>query len=91
MNLSDFPNNANICGFSIVENRFLTVPGDPIEVSRTLQERWFSWPWKPFKKTRMMATQKPSPEIIMMGNCLTMHPETRRQLMAMFDKKGYKR
>lgn len=61
-------------GFKVVENQSFTEAGEPYKVIRTFKERWFTMPWHPFKKTRMVTPQVPSKQIIKHGNTLFMHP-----------------
>lgn len=46
-------------GVRIIESRFLTEPGAPIEVRRPWQERLFMRPWHPWQQTRTIIPQVP--------------------------------
>ena len=63
-----------IHGYRVVYSPFLTVSGEPYEVKRTFKERWFSLPWKPFKKVKLITTQVPSREVIRNNGVLYAHP-----------------
>jgi len=68
----EFPYNFN--GYRVIEERRLTE-----EVTQTWKERLFSWPWRPFKKTRTV----PSATAVMWGNTLILHPVMANKLVAM--------
>lgn len=62
-------------------NKNLTVEGKATEVSRTFHDRWFTWPWRPWVKTRRYTPRLPDPGMYKMedlfnGQVLVMHPDT---------------
>ena len=62
-------------------SEILTIPGEPTEVERSFYDRWFSWPWCPWKKTRTYTPRLPDPRLYKMsdtldGECIAGHPET---------------
>lgn len=61
-------------GFEVITDIKLTIAGDSYEKKRSLKERFFSRPWRPFKLTYTIVPQVPSREIIRAGNMLIMHP-----------------
>ena len=67
-------------GLEVVINPDLLVDG-PTEVktqSRSWSERLFTFPWKPFERTKQVevATRIPSPTIHRFHDTLWMHPDT---------------
>lgn len=75
-----------INGMRVLTNKNLTVAGTPVEVEMTRRDRWFSWPWRPWVKTRMYTPREPDPHAYKMsdmrdGLLLVMHPETLKQVM----------
>lgn len=68
-------------GFVFIENKLMTVPGEPYELVRTWKERLLSLPWRPLKKTKTVVPQVPSKEVIRAGNKLYAHPELIREMM----------
>lgn len=64
-------------GYKIILNRQLSTP-IPEEINRTWKERLFSWPWRPFKKTKIIIRYEPIKTIYSDGNKLIMHPEVFR-------------
>lgn len=68
-------------GIRIIESAYLTEPGEPYEVRRTLRERLFSRPWHPFQRTRMVTPQVPMKGGYQLADgTLIMHPETLQRL-----------
>lgn len=71
-------------------NDHLTIPGKATEVGRTFHDRWFTWPWRPWVKTRMYAPQIPDPRIYKMSDMLdgqvwVMHSETLKDLVTIME------
>lgn len=70
----------------------LTVPGEPVEVKRSFTDRWFSWPWCPWKKTRSYIPRWPDRGLYMTQDpisgeqMLSMHPTTLEILIAAIEK-----
>lgn len=68
---------ANLQGFRVIEDPNMT---NAKEVEKTLIERFFYFPWKPWRKTKII--QSPQETIFSMnnpylgGNVLIMHPVT---------------
>lgn len=52
----------------------MVVDGEPYEVERTFKERWFSFPWRPFRKTKIVTPKVPDDRVVQMGDTLMMHP-----------------
>lgn len=73
----------NYCGLKILENPILTVPGQSEQVKRTLKERLFSRPWRPFKKYIKVTPMIPDPNYYLdkINNTIIAHPDTARKLM----------
>jgi hypothetical protein len=60
---------------------YLTEPGPPVEVARDWRERWWSWPWQPWRRTRTVVSQVPLRGALQQADgSFLMHPETWRQL-----------
>ncbi len=52
-------------------------------VARTWRERLFSWPWKPFRPTKIVTHYEPDPNLFMIGpNRYVGHPATIARLQA---------
>lgn len=70
----------------IIENLQMVKDGDPVEVKRTVKERLFTRPWRPFKRTRTVVPKVPRDDAIKLPNgTLVMHPETARKLRKMME------
>ena len=78
MNLSDINTNSFISlisGYQMIESIYLTKPK---KVERLWKERIFSWPWKPWRSTKII--QVPSEKILIMEKtefsprCIVAHP-----------------
>lgn len=67
--------------FPIIEDSTLV---DRIEhvIALTWSQRLFSWPWRPWVKTRSWFTTVPSRQMLRIGNVVHMHPEAARALRA---------
>ena len=67
--------------FPIIEDSTLV---DRIEhvIALTWTQRLFSWPWRPWVKTRSWFTTVPSRQMLRIGNVVHMHPEAARALRA---------
>lgn len=66
----------DLTGLRIIESPHLTVPRT---VTRTWRERLFSWPWRPWRATRVV--QAPDPSMYQMaGGLLVGHPVTINRL-----------
>jgi len=63
-----------IAGYNYVENWNMVVDGKPYRVNLTWKERVFSWPWRPFKKTKFVTPKVPDPNVIIIGNQIYAHP-----------------
>lgn len=53
----------NLFGYSLLENRMMVIPE---EVDRDWKERLFTWPWRPFRKTRTIFV--PDPQVLVDNN-----------------------
>jgi hypothetical protein len=70
-------------GIRIIENPYLTEPGEPYEVKRTWRERIFSRPWNPMKTMKTIIPMVPKKEAIQLPDgSLVMHPEMAAELRA---------
>jgi hypothetical protein len=77
-------------GYRLLANINLTVPGPDLVVLLKFKERIFSWPWRPFQKTKVIKTVLPdpkiyvtsTPEMVKIFGCETIlgHPETLKHL-----------
>lgn len=70
-------------GINIIENPYLTEPGEPCDVKRTWKERLFTRPWNPFKSHKEIIPIVPSREIIKLGDKWIMHPEMAKEIMGL--------
>jgi len=61
-------------GFKVIEDINMTKEGEPYDVKRTLRERFFTRPFRPFVKTYSVTPMIPRTDILRMGNTLIMHP-----------------
>ena len=43
-------------------------------VQRSLVERWLTWPWRPWVRTKLVQISVPSDEVLRIGNRLIVHP-----------------
>lgn len=65
------PMDANrLLGGHVHLSPFLT---EPKTVERTRRERWLSWPWRPWVRTKVI--QVPSRQVLQMGRSFLVHPE----------------
>ena len=74
----------NHLGYKFFENPHMTIPGPDVEVKRTWKERLLSTPWRPWVPTKMMPTQIPDPQVMIMGDSIFAHPSLITEL------RGYK-
>lgn len=70
---------ARIFGLRLVENDKLMVDKSE-QVVRTRHERWFSWPWRPWRKTRTVIRRAPDPTFYKTPDSIVAHPETMARL-----------
>ncbi len=90
-NLQSNPNLPTmIHGHRLMTNRLLTIPGKATEVGRTFHDRWFTWPWRPWVKTRWYTPRIPDPGFYRMsdmldGQCVVMHPETAKRVLEIIE------
>ena len=64
---------------------------EDVDIERTLKERWLSWPWRPWAKTKVMKipaiyeVRNPQRGMFSMGpsHFLIAHPEKMRELEAL--------
>jgi len=73
--------NQSFGGIKIIEDINMVVPGEPYEKQRTFKERWFTLPWRPFKKTKTIVPMVPSKEIICWENNFVMHPTAKEAIL----------
>ena len=62
-------------GYRILTSDNMVEPGEPYQVKRTIKERLFFRPWKPFKKYNTVTPMVPMKKIIAYKDFLLMHPE----------------
>ena len=76
--------------FKIIEDDTLV---DRVEhvVGLTWPQRLFSWPWRPWVKTRSWFTHVPSAQMVKIGDTIHMHPEAARNLMKTADMQAKRR
>lgn len=65
--------------FKVIENALLTTK-KTVEQQRTIKERFFSLPWRPFKKIKMVAVKVPSREIYFSNDTIFLHPVIAKEL-----------
>lgn len=70
----------NYAGLEIHTNPMLVVPGKPFTVRRSLKERWLSWPWRPWRATKIVVPMVPDRTAYRTGNIVYMHPAMAREL-----------
>jgi len=76
-------------GMRIIQNIWMTEPGDPITVYRTWVERLFTRPWRPWVASRIVIPTVPRKDVLKIGDdILMMHPDTFRALKAQL-KEGH--
>lgn len=81
VNAAGLLNDSALFHMKIVENPYMTVPGDPIYTKRTWKQRLFSRPWKPFNAYDITIPHVPSSTVLTVPNGqLIMHPEVAAQL-----------
>lgn len=61
-------------GKHVITSLFMTEAGDPIEVRRGWRERLWSWPWRPWRRTRTIIPQMPSKTVYVTQNSIVIHP-----------------
>ncbi len=67
-------------GLPIRTSLMMTEAGDPVEVPRTLRERWLSRPWRPWQRTKTIVPQVPSKTAYRTPFAIWMHPVMLGQL-----------
>lgn len=71
--------------YNILENALLTDPEDRV-VKRTIRERLWSWPWNPFRKTKVIVVQVPSrTTYLLMETNLVCHPVVAAEIRRKFN------
>jgi hypothetical protein len=66
--------------FTIIQDEHLVVR-KTVEVKRSWKERLFSWPWRPWKKTKLVDEYHPDPNFYILGSfTFTCHPALYNQL-----------
>lgn len=70
-------------GFKIIQSVLLTVSIEVIE-RKSWKERLWSWPWKPWQKTKIVQYQVPNPNAIRINlDTIVIHPATLQKLQQM--------
>ena len=77
-------------GYKVVEDVHMVDVDNPIitEVKRTLKERLFTLPWRPFKKTKIVTTYPPLKSFYLMDTMLICHPVMKQSLIAAMRTEG---
>ncbi len=60
-------------GMQIIESEWISEIVK-CEVVRNFRERWLSWPWMPWVKTKTVTYRMPLEDIYMIGNNVFCHP-----------------
>ena len=68
----------------------MTTPGKPVQVKRTIKERLFTRPWRPFTTHRTVVPQLPSNEIVVdsINQVIYVHPVRARQLQQQLGRRS---
>ena len=66
--------------YKVIEDKTLVEFDYEFVVKKSLKERLFSWPWRPFKKEITITNTKPSKLIYKKDDCLVMHPTVAKRL-----------
>ena len=76
----DLPNVERLPnGLKLIENDLLV---DSKTVDRTRRERWLSWPWRPWQRTKIVS--QPSTDCYVTGGMVICHPATAQRIRAAF-------
>ena len=67
-------------GFPLVEDPSLVEHGPPKVVHRTIWERFFERPWRPWQGSKVVATTKPSMGVRYINGRLHAHPEVIKEI-----------
>lgn len=79
-------------GINIIESRYLTEPGAPVQVKRSWRTRLFSRPWQPWRATDTFTPQIPAKAGYMLdAHTMVMHPDTLRALCQQLPKIDHER
>jgi hypothetical protein len=70
----------NLCGYRLVESPFCTVSEERL-VKRSWKERLFTWPWRPWKSTKVVEVSVPDPNYYIVDDQVVGHPVTIAKLM----------
>jgi hypothetical protein len=73
-------------GMPVIESVYLTKTVSR-EVRLLWRQRLWSWPWRPWRRTRMEQFQEPG-DILQVGNVFYVHPATAATLRALTREKG---
>ena len=63
-----------IFGKKIITDPNMLMCGEPVLVKRTVCERLFARPWRPFERTRVKTPLVPSTEILYTNEYIMCHP-----------------
>ena len=74
----------NYRGMPIIESLYSTIL-EPRTVKRTLKERFFSLPWKPWVKEKEILVNVPNPDVFIINGSIVGHPATIARLREMVD------
>lgn len=75
-------------GMLVIEDARMTVAGEPVQVPRSLWERLFSLPWRPFKRTKTITPQVPNDQLVRVGRALVGHPHTIRRIYEAMEREN---
>ncbi len=70
-------------GLPIVTSLMMTEAGEPVQVARTLRERWLSRPWRPWPRFKTVTPQVPSKTVYRTPTSIIMHPARLAELRVM--------
>ena len=74
-------------GVPVILSEYLT-ESEERTVLRGHLERWLSWPWRPWQKTKVVCVQVPSRQVLRFDGKLLMHPATWRSLAQAVEAQG---
>ena len=74
---------SSIAGYRMVESVYATFEDGKkgVYVKRSIKERLFSKPFRPFTKTKLMIVTRHTPCIYKIGDMITFHPSLRDKII----------
>lgn len=76
-------------GYRIIENPEMTCQKQ-VRRQRSLSQRLFTFPWRPFQKTELILMTVPDDRMVIQNNTLMVHPEVYKKLKAVKRKNNEK-